>query len=46
MYPVMAVGDTEDVHVQCILLLQLPGDLALGREYLIEKLSSILALRL
>lgn len=45
MYPIMVVGDTEDVHVQCVLLLCSPGNLALGREYMFKKLLSLLAFR-
>lgn len=44
MDPVMAVGDAEDIHIQGVLLLRTPGDLALGREYVFEKLLSTLDL--
>lgn len=40
----MVVGDAEDVHVQCVLLLCMPRDLVLSREYMLKKLLSILVL--
>ena len=46
MYPMMAVGDTKDVHVQCILVLCSSRYLALSREYMFKELLSLLALYL
>ncbi len=41
MNPVMAVGNTKDIHVQGVLSLCSPGDLALGWEHALDKLWSI-----
>lgn len=46
MYPVVAIGNTEDPHIQRILSLHTPWHLALGRDYLIKKLSSRSALQM
>lgn len=40
----IVVGDSEDIYVQCVLLLCTPGDLALSREYMFKKLLSMLVL--
>jgi hypothetical protein len=42
----MAIGDTEDIHVQRILVLCSPGYLALSREHMFKELFSLLALYL
>jgi len=42
----MAVDDTEDIHVQCILVLCSSRYFALSREYMFEELFSILVLYL
>jgi len=44
MDPVMAVGDAEDVHIQGVLILCTPGDLALSKEYTSKRLLSMLVL--
>jgi hypothetical protein len=46
MYPMIVVCNTQDIYIQCILFLHTPGDLALCREYMFEKLLPTLALHL
>ena len=43
MDPVMTIRHTEDVHVQCVLLFRPSGNLAFGRENIVQELFAMLA---